>query len=161
MFSNMLASDVRTTLDQFRRSVDQIFDAAYGYPADRGWSSGEAAGQRAFSPVLESAWTDQSLNLRAVLPGVTEKDLKVTVQNNQLILEGERRSPENFQNKGYTQLMYGRFYSAMSLPAGVDPDKIACHLHDGVLDITIPLAEAHKPRQIQIQSEAPRKALQR
>ncbi|MGH9662878.1 MAG: Hsp20/alpha crystallin family protein [Bryobacteraceae bacterium] len=159
MLSNMLANDVRTTLDHFRRSVDQMFDAAYGYPAERAWPAGEGTAQRAFSPMLESAWTNQTLNLRAVLPGVAEKDLKVSVQNNQLVVEGERRMPEGFDRSGYTQLMYGRFYNAVSLPAGVDADKITCRLHDGILDIAIPLAEGYKPRQIQIQSEGSRKAI--
>lgn len=159
MISNSLANDVRTTLDYFRRSVDQIFDAAYGYPTERTLPANEGATQRVFTPTLESGWTDQSFNLRAILPGVSEKDLKVSVQNNQLVIEGERRMPDGMGRSGFSQLLYGRFYTAVTLPAGVDTEKITCRLHDGVLDLAMPLAEAHKPRQIQIQTETSRKAI--
>jgi HSP20 family protein len=112
-----------------------------------------------FSPGIESAWTDEQLHLRAILPGVAEKDLKVSVQGNQLILEGERKAPESFgKNGGYTQLAYGKFYAAYALPNDVDVEKLSCHLRDGVLDIQVPVAETRKPRRIQIQSEE-RKAI--
>jgi HSP20 family protein len=154
MLNTLFANDVRQTLDHFRRSVDQMFENFYGnqgapsaasaQSSDRSWS---------FSPVLESAWTESLLNIRAILPGVAEKDVNVTVQNNQLIIEGERKLPETFANsKSWTQLPYGRFYSAVMLPTGLDVDHVTCHLQNGVLDIQIPLAEASRPRQIRIQT---------
>ena len=95
------------------------------------------------------------LRLRAILPGVSQNDLKVSVRNNQLILEGERKSPEGFDKNGFTQISYGKFYSAVSLPAGLDLDKLNCRLHDGILDIQIPVAEQMKPRQVQINTGEP------
>ncbi len=74
------------------------------------------------------------------------------MQNNQLILEGERKQPENFKNNANTQLAYGKFYAAVTLPSGLIVDKLNCRLQDGVLDIQIPVSEQMKPRQIQIQS---------
>lgn len=161
MLNTLFANDVRQTLDQFRRSVDQMFENFYGNqgapstaPAqsnDRNWS---------FSPVLESAWTDNLLNVRAILPGVSEKDVNVTVQNNQLLIEGERKLPESFaNNKSWTQLPYGRFYAAVTLPNGLDIDHVNCHLRNGILDIQIPLAEASRPRQIRIQTGDSQKAI--
>lgn len=155
MFSTMLSSDVRQTLDQFRRSVDRLFDEAYTgtqnpdqRPQD--WS---------FSPVIESAWTDSEVHLRAILPGVSEKDINVNVQGNQLVIQGERRKPEHFEKNSWTQLSYGRFQTAVSLPNGLNLDQVNCRLHDGVLDIRIPVAETMKPRQIQIQTGDERKSL--
>ncbi len=112
-----------------------------------------------FSPAVESAWGDTTLNLRAILPGVAPNDVKVTVQNNQLLIEGERRSLENSARSGYTQLAYGKFRSEVPLPAGLDLDKVNCHLHDGVLDIQIPVAEKMRPRQIQIHAGDQRKSV--
>ena len=155
--SNILTGDVRQSLDHFRRSVDQLFENFYGYPLETGRPSAIGAGsQWAFSPVLETSWSDAMLRMRAILPGVTQNDLKVSVRNNQLILEGERKSPEGFDKNTFTQqLNYGKFYTSVSLPAGLDLDKLNCRLHDGILDIQVPVAEQMKPRQVQINTGEP------
>ena len=97
--------------------------------------------------------------LRAVLPGVSEKDVKVTVQNNHLILEGERKAPEGFTKDAFTQLAYGKFYSAWTLPNGLDLDHVNCHLQNGILEIRVPILEASKPKQIRINSGSEHKAI--
>jgi len=156
MLNTFFANDVRQTLDQFRRSVDQMFDNFYGQPSDR--AQGSERGWT-FSPVLESGWTEHSLKLRAILPGITEKDVNVSVQNNQLVIEGERKAPEGFEKNAYTQLAYGKFYTAITLPSGLDVEHVQCRLHDGVLDIHVPISETSKPRQIQIQTGAEQKTI--
>jgi HSP20 family protein len=159
MLSSLFTSDVRQTLDQFRRSVDQMFENFYGYQTQP--IAAPASGERAwsFSPVVESSWTDSHLNLRAILPGVSEKDVRVTVQNNQLILEGERQIPEGFDKNSYTQLAYGKFYASWNLPSGVDLEHVNCRLANGVLEIQIPILEANKPRQIRIHGASEQKAI--
>ncbi|HTS50462.1 MAG TPA: Hsp20/alpha crystallin family protein [Bryobacteraceae bacterium] len=159
MLNTLFATDVRQTLDQFRRSVDQMFENFYSYPAQPNVSSTPAERTWTFSPVLESGWTENFLNLRAILPAVNESDVRVSVQNNQLVLEGERKAPEWFEKNAYTQLAYGKFHTAVTLPAGLDVEHVNCRLHSGVLDIQIPIAEASKPRQIQIQTGESRKAI--
>jgi HSP20 family protein len=158
MTSSFLAGDTRQTLDHFRRSVDQLFENFYGLPAETGRSL-QGSSQWTFNPVLETAWGDSNLNLRAILPGVAQQDLKVSVQNNQLILEGERKGPETFKNNAHAQLAYGKFYAAVTLPSGLNVDKLTCRLQDGILDIQIPVSEQMRPRQIQIQSGESRKSI--
>src|SRR5438045_6771443 len=113
----------------------------------------------AFSPVLESGLNDNFLMLRAILPVVDEKDVHVSVQNNQLVLEGERKAPEGFEKNAFTQLAYGKFYAALTMPGGLDVDHVRCHLTNGVLDIQVPILEESKPKQIQIQTGEARKAI--
>ncbi len=140
----------RTIFDEladFRRSFDQLFETV-GTPR-------RAAGERsewAFVPVVETGWTDDHLNLRVVLPAVSESDLKMTVQGNQLTIQGERRPPEDFGKEGtvYNQMPYGRFERTLQLPGGLDMDKLQAHLHNGVLDIRVPVAAAVKPKQVPI-----------
>jgi HSP20 family protein len=158
MLSTLFTDDVRQTLDQFRRSVDQMFDNFYGRALPTGST---ASGERTwtFTPVVESGWNDQYLNLRAILPGVAEKDLKVSVQNNQLVIEGERKAPEGFDKNTFTQLAYGKFYTALTLPTGLDVDHVNCRLFNGILEIQVPITEASKPKQIQIQTGEERKAI--
>ncbi len=132
-----------------RRSIDQLFENFFG--ATPRQASGRNT-EWSFTPAVESGWTDDHLNLRVVLPGVTDKDVKVTVQGNQLYIQGERKAPENFGKDGYvwSQLPYGKFERVLDLPAGLDLEKLQAHLHDGVLDIQIPLAATMKPKQISI-----------
>jgi HSP20 family protein len=160
MTSSVVTGDIRQTLDQFRRSVDQLFENFYGFPGETSRTGAAGPGsQWTFSPAVETAWGDTALNLRVIVPGVSQQDLKVSVQNNQLVIEGERKAPENAHKQAYTQLAYGRFYTAVTLPSGLDLDKLNCRLRDGVLDIHIPVSEQMKPRQIQIQTGEGRKSI--
>ena len=159
MLSTLFTNDVRQTLDQFRRSVDQMFDNFYAQPMPANAATGERARNWTFSPVLESGWNDNYLNVRAILPGVADADVNVTVQNNQLVIEGERKTPEGFEKNPVTQLAYGKFYTAVMLPNGVDAEHVQCRLQHGILDIRIPLLEASKPKQIQIQTGTEQKAI--
>ena len=159
MLNTLFTNDVRQTLDQFRRSVDQMFENFYGYQSQP--TASTASGDRTwtFSPVVESGWNDNFLSLRAILPGVPEQDVRVSVQNNQLVIEGERKAPDGFEKNAYTQMAYGKFYTALTLPSGLDVDHVNCRLHNGVLDIQVPILEARKPKQIQIQTGAAQKAI--
>jgi HSP20 family molecular chaperone IbpA len=136
-----------------------MFDNFYGYQAQP--TPTNTTGERTwnFSPVLESGWDDNYLNLRAILPGVSEKDVQVSVQNNQLVIEGERKAPEGFRKNAQTQLAYGRFYTAVTLPNGLDVDRVNCRLQNGIMDIQVPILEASKPRQIQVQAGTAQKAI--
>jgi HSP20 family protein len=135
-----------------------MFENFYGHtqPVASG-SSGERNWM--FSPVVETSWSENHLNLRAILPGVSERDVQVSVQNNQLIIEGERKTPEGFEKNAFTQLAYGKFYVALTLPTGLNVDHVHCQLRNGVLDIEVPILEASKPKQIQIQTGEDRKAI--
>lgn len=157
MLNTLFTSDVRQTLDQFRRSVDQMFENFYGQAPAGPAASGERTWN--FSPVVESGWSEHALNIRAILPGVAENEVEVSVQNNQLLIQGERKAPEGFEKNAYTQLAYGKFYTALTLPSGLDLDHVQCQLRNGILSIAVPIAEASKPRQIQIQTGEERKAI--
>ncbi len=136
------------------------FRSLWGFGGKQTWGDIDGVCSRyAFTPAVESRWTDDELCLRAILPGVAEKDVKVSVQNDQLVIEGERKAPEGWGHSGYTQMAYGKFYGAVPLPSGLNLNKVSCRLHDGVLDIQIPVAEQMKPRHIPIQSGDSRKAI--
>jgi HSP20 family protein len=160
MFDTMLSRDMRQTLDHFRRSVDQLFDNFYGSGSRSTTTNGSQNGSEyVFTPVIESGWNENELLLRAIVPGVTQENLKVTVQSNQLILEGERKAPEGWTAGAYPQIAYGKFYASVPLPQNVNVEQLKCQLHDGVLDIRVPVAESMKPRQIPIESAKSQKAI--
>lgn len=158
MFDTMLTRDVQQTLEHFRRTMDQALGDFF---APSGYRSTTAEGTEwTFTPTVETGWNDDYLNLRVVLPGVGENDVKVNLQGNQLVVEGERTEPKNFANNGGSlRLPYGKFYRAIDLPNGLDQERIQCRLHDGVLDVQLPIAEAMKPRRIPIEATESRKAI--
>jgi HSP20 family protein len=159
MLNTAFSTDIRQTLDQFRRSVDQLFENFSGYPAERGAASQSEANQWTFSPVIESGWDEHSLHLRTIVPGVRQGDVNVSLQGNQLVISGERKAPETFKKNAFTQLSYGKFWTSIALPNGLDVEKVSCELHDGVLDIQIPVAEAMKPKQIPVQGAGQQKSI--
>ena len=140
MFNITFVDDVRKTLDPLFRSMDRYFDG----------SSVSNESESTFMPPFEIGWTGDKLNLRVVLPGVSEKDVKVTVQGYQLLIEGERKVSENLSANGGSYLAYGKFFRAINLPNHLDLDKVSCRLHDGVLDIEIPVKAETKPRVIPV-----------
>jgi HSP20 family protein len=149
MLNAAFANDIRQTSDNFRRLVDQFFDSASGSMLRPAVNPSR---EQMWSPALESTWTDNSLRLRAVVPAVGAEDLKVTLHNNQLIIEGERKLPEGWNSDSWTQLAYGKFQTAVTLPNNLDVDRMQCRLHDGVLDVEIPVTEARRPRQVRIET---------
>src|ERR1051325_4826087 len=159
MLSTLLNNDVRQTLDQFRRSVDNMFENFYGYESQPAAPAATGEQSWTFSPVVESGWSENYLHLRAIIPGVPEKDVRVTVQNNQLFIEGERKAPEGFVRNAFHQLAYGKFRVAWTLPTGLDLNRANCRLTNGILEIDVPILETSKPKQIPIQNGTGQKAL--
>ena len=148
----MFARNFWDDINDFRRSFDQAFENLYS-SARRG-STGEG-GDWAFQPGVETGWSEDSLNLRVVLPGVAAGDLNLSVQGNQLTIRGERKAPENFGKEAVRQLTYGKFERVLDLPNGLDLENLKAHMHDGVRDLHIPVAQAMKPKQIQINATEP------
>jgi HSP20 family protein len=151
MLNKIFEGDVKRTLDHLRQTVDELFHR-YSPIDEAKTAAGREDGDYAFAPALESAWSDSAFYLRAILPGVSEKDVNVSVRSNQLILEGERNMPEYWPRNAFTRLSYGKFYSAITLPDGLNLGKIKCRIRDGVLDVEVPISEHIEPRPIQVES---------
>lgn len=89
------------------------------------------------------------------MPGVKKEDIKIEVQNNQLIISGERQY-EMSEEDGETTLRhersYGKFERTFALPTTINVDMIEAHYENGVLNVALPKAEETKGKTIQIQS---------
>jgi HSP20 family protein len=90
--------------------------------------------------------------LRADLPGVTEEDVSIEVENDVLTVSGERKAEHEQRGEGYHRLerAYGSFLRSLTLPGGVDPDAVQASFERGVLEVRIPKPEQHKPRRVAI-----------
>ena len=110
-----------------------------------------------WTPPVEVAYRDGNLVVSAELPGLSDKDVTVEVNYDMLTIQGERKVEQEREERGVhvTERRYGRFYRAVALPDGADPEKARAEFQNGVLRITIPVAEQQRnQRQIPIQTSA-------
>lgn len=99
--------------------------------------------------------TDEAVNITADLPGLTEKDIDVTIADGILTIKGERKEEEEKEDKKkhYHRIerSYGAFERAMSLPTDVDESKISASFKNGVLELTLPKKPEAKKKTKKIQ----------
>jgi HSP20 family protein len=107
---------------------------------------------RPWSPSVDIEEKDNEIVVKADIPGVSEKDLEVRLENNTLTLKGERKFEKEDKQQGYHRIErgYGSFVRSFALPAAVDADKVQAHYKDGVLTVTLPKTEAAKARKVKI-----------
>ncbi len=122
------------------REVERLFDEMIHRP----W--GFTREIRGWNPSIDLYETDDSFILEADLPGVKAEDVKVEVQNGDLLLEG-RRAIEKNQSLGRFHTMErssGYFTRQMRLPELVVKDEISAEFKDGVLRVTLPKSKGKK-----------------
>jgi HSP20 family protein len=97
--------------------------------------------------------TDDHFVLKADLPGLSEEDVHVDVDNDVLTVSGERKSEHEDKRDGFARVerSYGSFRRSLTLPEGVDADAVTASFDRGVLEISIPKPEQRKPRRVAIQ----------
>jgi HSP20 family protein len=131
-----------------REEMNRLFDEFFtGWPERRGLlMEGE------WAPSVDVAETDAEVVVTAELPGVKQEDVEVTITNDVLTLKGEKKEEKEIKKENYHRVerSYGSFQRSISLPAGVQGGKAKAGYKDGVLKVTVPKAEAAKPKQIKI-----------
>jgi len=131
-----------------RNRMNHIFDDLF-YPVNR--DQAELSMGR-WNPVVDVYDNDDSVVIKAELPGIEKEDIEIDVKDRVLTLKGERSSENEVKDDNYyrRERCFGKFERSFTLPADVDPDKIKADYKDGVLKIDIPKPEEKKPRQITI-----------
>jgi HSP20 family protein len=103
--------------------------------------------------VVDIEENNESILVRAEIPGMTKDDIKVSVQGNMLTIMGERKQESETKNKTYHRVerSYGKFSRMITLPTDVEADKVKANYKDGILSITLPKPEAVKPKHIDVE----------
>jgi len=132
----------------FGSGLDRFFDDFFA-PSTSETGTSETW---SWQPVVDIYDKDESIVIKADLPGVDKKDIHVDLKGRVLTLSGERSEEKEANDEGYyrKERAYGKFVRTFNLSSDVTPDKINASYKDGVLHITIPKAEASKPKQITI-----------
>jgi HSP20 family protein len=130
--------------EPFTREIDRVFDAFFGQ-TDQG---------RRWVPPMDLVEADDHFVLKADLPGLREGEVNIEVQDGTLTISGERQAEHEQREKGWYRIerAFGSFNRSLTLPDGVDPDRIEASFSDGVLEVRIPKPEERKPRRISISS---------
>ncbi|KYF62154.1 Hsp20/alpha crystallin family protein [Sorangium cellulosum] len=107
-----------------------------------------------WAPHIEVGERGGQLVVKADLPGVTKDDIRVQVQGDALIIEGERRQEQQEQREGvsYTERSYGSFVRSIPLPEGVQVDDVNATFENGVLEVCLKLPQQQRGRSIEIKS---------
>src|SRR5918992_5286729 len=116
--------------EPFTREIDRVFDAFFGQ-TDQG---------RRWVPPMDLVEAEDHFVLKADLPGVSEGDVNIEVQDGTLTISGERRSEERNEGAGWYRFerSFGSFSRSLTLPEGVDADGIEAKFDGGVLEVRIP-----------------------
>ena len=140
-------------LFDFRRDLNGIFSRLV--------TGAPPTGERALKliaavPPIE-AWVDKNekkYHLSFALAGVDPKDIQLSVQGNNLTVSGEQKASEEKKeaNYQYQEFSYGRFERAITLPEGVDAEKLTAEYKNGVLEIAAPMSANALPRKIEIKT---------
>ena len=151
-------SMMRQLSREMDRMMDSFFERGFGslWRESGGAQEDEWQGRTLWSPQIDVQQRKDSVIVRADLPGVSKENVQVEVEGDALIISGQRREEreEGGDDQSYrlVERSYGSFYRSVPLPQGVDPDQIVAAMRDGVLTVTLPLAENARPRRIEIQS---------
>jgi HSP20 family protein len=142
-----------TRLSSFRREMDDFFTQVFGdwERAGTQWTPLRSGG---YVPQMESYVRDNTLYLKADLPGIEPKEVELTVQDNQLTLKGERKA-EHEDKKGNSfqrEVRYGSFARTFTLPEGVKAEDVQASYRNGVLEVSIPLPAERLPKKVLIES---------
>ncbi|HXH08139.1 MAG TPA: Hsp20/alpha crystallin family protein [Vicinamibacterales bacterium] len=132
------------------RELDRLFNRFFG---DEARTPRETTADYAFVPAMDVYSTDQGWTVRVVCPGVDPEKLEVNVAGNTLTVRGERVPTAAEGAPLVSEITYGRFERSIVLPEAIEPDKIQAVYRHGVLEVTLPLKEAAKPRRIEIAVE--------
>ena len=121
------------------REMEDMFDR---YTSRLGWPhmSQEALSTSAWSPKVDIVETDKEYLIKAELPEVNKEDVKVSIENGELRLSGERKQEKEETGKKFHRIerYHGSFMRSFSLPDNVDAENIKASFKDGMLNLSLP-----------------------
>ena len=131
-------------LGDLQTQMNRLFDSVTGQSA--------TAGERVWLPAVDVRETKDDIVLSFDIPGVSEKDVQLSITGDLLTVKGERRFEREASDATFHRVerLYGKFERSVQLPIMVQTDKVKATYRDGVLEVKLPKAEEVKPREIKI-----------
>jgi len=136
----------------FNRWVNSFFPGGFHQPVrleSPMWQ--EISGTR--TPKIDVVDREDSVVVRAEIPGVKKDDLEVTITDTRLTIKGGRKSELSEEKDSFyrCEISRGSFLRTISLPENVDSDKVRANFNDGILELTLPKSQKSKRRSVKIE----------
>ena len=118
------------------------------------WKDDDESSMATWTPSVDVSENENELTFRAELPGVELQDIEVSLDNNVLLIKGERRFEKETEKENYHRVerMYGKFSRSFSLPTFIDDSKVTANFKNGVLRVVLPKKEHSKSRGIEVRA---------
>ena len=132
-----------------RDAMDRLFEESFVRP-------GRLLGAPAAGTVpLDMYQQDGNIIVKAAIPGVKPEDIDISVVGNNLTIKGETKEEREVKEENVIrrERRFGSFSRSVSLPSPVDANKADARFENGVLTLTMPVAEEAKPKQIAVKSK--------
>ncbi len=138
--------DSSRDLTDIQTQMNRLFDNVLGQP------SPSAMMERAWAPPVDMYETKNEIVLAVELPGLNEKDIRLSITGDLLTIQGERRGSDETRDAGHyrQERWFGKFERALSLPIPVETGQVKATYRDGVLTVKLPKTEGVKPKEIKI-----------
>ena len=139
-------------LDSLQGEMNRLFSTFFDTPTGRAGNGGTTAASRRWIPAMDLVETGDHFVLKADLPGISENDVNIEVENNVLTVSGERKTEHEEKHEGYYRLerATGAFARSLTLPEGIDAEAVSATFDNGVLEVRIPKPAQAQPRKVQI-----------
>jgi HSP20 family protein len=140
-------------LSTIQNEMNRLFNTFFEAPTTAaGSGGGQGQPLRRWMPAMDLVETGDEFVLRADLPGLSEGDVHIELEDNVLTVSGERKADHEARKEGYYRVerSWGSFSRSLTLPDGVDPDAVRAAFDRGVLEVRIPKPEQRKPRKVAI-----------
>jgi HSP20 family protein len=136
--------DLVTLRDRMNRLFEDAVSTARSEEKDMISSS--------WAPAVDIYEDEKNLVLTAEIPGISEKDVDIKIENNTLTIHGERKLEKETSEENYHRIerSYGSFYRSFTLPNHIDQDKIQAEHENGVLKIIMPKKPELQPRKVRV-----------
>lgn len=135
----------KISTNRFIKDFDKLFDDFFLFKPS-------SLFENKWEPVIDVNEDAIFIHVTAEIPGIDEKDLDVRIENNHLILSGEKKEEkeEKKDNYVFSERTYGSFHRSITLPKGINTEKIKATYKKGVLKIDIPKEGVEEPKKIAI-----------
>ncbi len=134
-------------------NIGNVFDRFFGQNLTHQRPTPGLLGDGSWSPAIDLYDKKDRLVVKAELPGIDKKDVKVSVDGDTLSIRGETKKEQEVKEKDcyYSERSFGSFYRTVSLPVAVQKDKVKASYKNGVLTIDLPKNEEAKSKETEIQ----------
>jgi HSP20 family protein len=145
---NLIKWDPFRELEDMSNRLNRVF----GRPLARLEPNSEMLTMADWTPSADISETDTAYLIKAEIPGVNKEDVKVTIQNGMLTIQGERKMEKEEKDKKFHRIerSYGSFMRSFRVPEDADESAVKAEFKDGVLNVTLTKSAKAKPKAINV-----------